>query len=467
MFLADNSESQAPSRSITQRRMRDDWERRAREDAAYYVAFGGRKQKPEEFFASAGDALSAIRSELYRLAPRTSALEIGCGPGRLMRPLSAEFDAVSGVDVSPTMVALARENLAATAGARVELSNGSDLRQFASESIDFCYSYAVFQHIPERAIVLSYMREACRVLKPGGVFRFQVNGLPRTGAARPEPIAGWSARSGEPAGSAVLDDRPDTWSGVSFSGEEIAAFAAGAGMQLPAMDGFDTQYLWVTMRKPCGGEQGPAPDVRIARVTNCYTDDCVIPRAGRFAAASLWVPGLNAAADLNNLRVEIDGTPTAPSFIGRRLPNAPWQVNVYLPPGARTGILPVRLLHEGLPREVAGALRVIPEGPATPRVVNLCDGVNLLSKLNITSRAIKVQIEEAPYATAAALLASFRAAIDGHPIADVDAFCIDPLPRLFELNLGVPDTVPPGSCNLYMTLGRRKIGPLGIQVAPR
>ena len=170
---------------------------------------------------------------------------------------------------------------------------------------------------------------------------------------------------------------------------------------------------------------------------------------------------MNAAVDLNNLRVEIDGTPTAPSFIG------PWQVNVYLPPGARTGILPVRLLHEGLPREVAGALRVIPEGPATPRVVNLCDGVNLLSKLNITSRAIKVQIEEAPYATAAALLASFRAAIDGHPIADVDAFCIDPLPRLFELNLGVPDTVPPGACNLYMTLGRRKIGPLGIQVAPR
>ena len=120
-------------------------------------------------------------------------------------------------------------------------------------------------------------------------------------------------------------------------------------------------------------------------MTNCYTDDCVIPRAGRFAAASLWVPGLNAAVDLNNLRVEIDGTPTAPSFIGRRLPNAPWQVNVYLPPGARTGILPVRLLHEGLPREVAGALRVIQEGPATPRVVNLCDGVNLLSKLNIES----------------------------------------------------------------------------------
>ncbi len=149
--------------------MRDDWERRAREDASYYVAFGCRNQSAEEFFASAQDALNAIRSELCRLAPadglsRMSALEIGCGPGRLMRPLSEDFGSVSGVDVSPAMVELARENLAGIACVRVERSNGSDLRWFDSESIDFCYSYAVFQHVPEREVVLSYMREACRVL---------------------------------------------------------------------------------------------------------------------------------------------------------------------------------------------------------------------------------------------------------------------------------------------------------------
>lgn len=448
--------------------MRADWDRRAREDAAYYAAFGRRKQKPEEFFASAGDALTAIRAELPRLSPAGgAALEIGCGPGRLMRPLSEDFDSIAGVDVSPRMVALARANLAATAGARVELSNGSDLQAFASESIDFCYSYAVFQHIPERAVVLSYLREACRVLKPGGVFRFQVNGLPRAGCARPEPVAGWSARSGAPSGAAVLEGRPDTWSGVSFSGEEIAAFAAGADMQLLAMDGFDTQYLWVTMRKPCGGEQASAPGARIARVTNCYTDDRVIPRAGRFAAASLWIPGLSAAADLNNLRVEIDGAPTAPSFIGRLLPDVPRQVNVYLPPGARTGMLPVRLLEDGLPGGAEAALRVIPEGPPAPRVVSLRDGVDLLSKLDIASRVVKVQIEEAPYETAAALLASFTAAVDGHPLADVEAFCIDPLPRLFELNLSLPDAVPPGLRSLSMTLGRRKIGPLAMRVSSR
>lgn len=465
-------ESESSFAAAAQRRMRGDWERRAREDAAYYVAFGRRKQDSDEFFASAGGALTAIRSEWRRLAPaggaaRTAALEIGCGPGRLMRPLSEDFDSIAGVDVSPTMVDLARGNLAAAPGARVELSNGWDLASFASASIDFCYSYAVFQHIPERAVVLSYMREACRVLKPGGAFRFQVNGLPRAGCARPAPVAGWSARSGVAAGAAVLDGLPDTWSGVSFSGEEIAAFAAGEGMQLLAMDGFDTQYLWVTMRKPGGGEQGPARGVRIARVTNCYTDDRVVPRAGRFAAASLWIPGLNDAADLNNLRVEIDGAPTAPSFIGRRLPSEPRQVNVYLPPGARTGMLPVRLRGGGLPGGVEAALRVIPEGPPAPRVVSLSDGVNLLSRLDIASRVVKAQIEEAPCETAAALLGVFEASVGGHRITDAEAFCIDPLPRLFELNLGLPDAVPPGLHDLSMTLGRRRLGPLAIRVAER
>jgi ubiquinone/menaquinone biosynthesis C-methylase UbiE len=39
------------------------------------------------------------------------ALEIGCGPGRLMRPLSRHFGEIHGVDISDEMIALAREKL--------------------------------------------------------------------------------------------------------------------------------------------------------------------------------------------------------------------------------------------------------------------------------------------------------------------------------------------------------------------
>src|SRR5262249_53268956 len=191
-----------------QQQMRDDWDRRAREDALYYVAFGRRQQSEEEFFgtAAAAQVLYAIRIELVRFPPFTdpknlTALEIGCGPGRLLVPLSRFFGHVIGVDVAPEMVERARLNLAGISNARAEVCSGADLSAFDDESFDFCYSYAVFQHIPSREAVWSYLREAWRVLKTGGILKCQFNGL-------------------RPGDSQALD----TWSGVRFSTEEIRAF---------------------------------------------------------------------------------------------------------------------------------------------------------------------------------------------------------------------------------------------------
>src|SRR5271165_6480653 len=91
--------------------MRADWNQRAGEDAYYYVAFGRRGQDDEEFFATAADVLRVLTHDLKRLRARAAALEIGCGPGRLMRPLSRHFSEIDGVDVSDEMVQLARERL--------------------------------------------------------------------------------------------------------------------------------------------------------------------------------------------------------------------------------------------------------------------------------------------------------------------------------------------------------------------
>ncbi|MGA2156284.1 MAG: hypothetical protein ABSH37_17900, partial [Bryobacteraceae bacterium] len=80
--------------------MRADWNRRAAEDANYYVAFGRRQQSNEEFFSTADGTVQQLLAELGRFAGRDAALEIGCGPGRLMRPLSRYFKEIHGVDVS-------------------------------------------------------------------------------------------------------------------------------------------------------------------------------------------------------------------------------------------------------------------------------------------------------------------------------------------------------------------------------
>ena len=266
--------------------------------------------------------LRALKDELRRFPPGTdftklSALEIGCGPGRLMLPLSEVFGRIAGVDVSGEMIALARENLAAATNATALQNTGADLSEFATESIDFCYSYAVFQHIPEKEVVWSYLRDACRVLKKGGLLKFQVSGLPvgKTANAYP-PRNGWSLRGAVPqvAPASAKGGLADTWRGVSFRPEELADFAAEQNLQLLAMDGFETQYLWFTARKPkaisATTPESQTALARIVQVTNTMTADAVVPHSGRYASASLWVIGLDGlgeSADLNSLGVDVDG----------------------------------------------------------------------------------------------------------------------------------------------------------------
>ena len=134
----------------TVEQMRSEWNERAREDAHYYVAFGKREQDDEGFFETGQDVVRALEGELKRLVQKRRALEIGCGPGRLMRPMSRHFREIHGVDISDEMVARAQHNLAGVPNAYAHHAERSDLSLFPDAHFDFVYSYAVFQHIPLR-----------------------------------------------------------------------------------------------------------------------------------------------------------------------------------------------------------------------------------------------------------------------------------------------------------------------------
>ncbi len=122
----------ADSENSVSERMRADWNQRAREDAHYYVAFGGRDQDEEGFEATATGVLPSLEFELKRFPKNANrrawrALEIGCGPGRLMKPLSRHFGEIHGVDVSDEMIRLARERLSGVPHAHVHATNGASL----------------------------------------------------------------------------------------------------------------------------------------------------------------------------------------------------------------------------------------------------------------------------------------------------------------------------------------------------
>src|SRR3569833_2782955 len=123
-------------------RMRSDWNERASEDAYYYVAFGRREQDDQEFFATASDLIKGLVADFKRLPGRNAALEFGCGPGRLLRPLSRYITEIHGVDVSDEMVRLARERLRDTPNAHAHHGSGADLRLFPDGKFDIVYSYA-------------------------------------------------------------------------------------------------------------------------------------------------------------------------------------------------------------------------------------------------------------------------------------------------------------------------------------
>jgi len=64
-------------------------------------AFGRRQQSNEEFFSTADGTVQQLLPELQRFTGRDAALEIGCGPGRLMRR-SAAISRKSTASMSPT-----------------------------------------------------------------------------------------------------------------------------------------------------------------------------------------------------------------------------------------------------------------------------------------------------------------------------------------------------------------------------
>jgi ubiquinone/menaquinone biosynthesis C-methylase UbiE len=407
------------------KKMRAEWNERASEDAHYYVAFGRRDQDDEEFFATGADVVRALESELKRVPSARRGLEIGCGPGRLMRPMARHFEEIHGVDVADEMIRRAQRNLADTPNAFPRHATGSDLSDFANDSFDFVYSYAVFQHIPSGDVVFGYLREVVRVLKPGGVAHLQLNGLPKTAQAY------------------------TTWSGFRISADEVREFARDNSLQLLALDGVDTQYMWTTWRKIA-----PAA---IRAISNAHSGEHAVPATGRLACASLWIQNLPDACDLNTLEALVDGLPAKGVYVGPRV-NGLSQYNVLLPPGTRTGLVPVEVLWAGRPLTKRAWMRVIPAGPAVPRIESVTDGTNLLSDRRIERGSVKVQMEEI------AAPESFEARVDGLPVRAAEMFCTDPRNQRYDVSFLLPAETSPGWHQLEINLGARKLAPIPIEV---
>jgi SAM-dependent methyltransferase len=332
------------------------------------------------------------------------------------------------------LIRQARENLRDIPHARPHQIHGTRLETFADQSFDFAYSFDLFPHVLSPELVLAFLREIHRVMRPGGLVRLQFNGFTR---------------------SQSLDQR----TGAHFSSHELLEFAAAHDFQVLALDGVSTQSMWTTWRRQPAGwsasveakiaARGDALPVTIYKITNASSFEPVAPCRGRFASISILAANLPPDAGLSHLRVTIGSslgtiTSVAPDPAGRQ------RIRVDLPELEATGLLPVQLFWLDRSLSEPATLRVIPPGPPIPRLV--------AAPRRIENRMVHLTLEEI------ARPSDLEIWIREQPVQDLERICIDPRPQRYQVNFRLPEQIGPGLHHIKVNIGRRHLPPVPIDV---
>lgn len=107
------------------------------------------------------------------LRESTNALDLACGPGHFTLSLARYLgcDQVTGIDLSPPMVATAQRNaIRQGVGDRVSFKAGDAtcLAQFDDQSVDLCSFTDAAHHMPDLSTVTDVLREMERVTRDDG-----------------------------------------------------------------------------------------------------------------------------------------------------------------------------------------------------------------------------------------------------------------------------------------------------------
>lgn len=151
-----------------------EWKRWGRDDPFFGVATwegrdrgGANPWTAEDFYALGQSDWADFRKRWVNYGVEYGlAIDIGCGAGRLTKPMALDFSEVIGVDVSDGMLDVARANVAAP-NLEFRLGDGITL-PVESASVDGAFSAHVFQHFDSLELALANFSEVARVLRPGG-----------------------------------------------------------------------------------------------------------------------------------------------------------------------------------------------------------------------------------------------------------------------------------------------------------
>src|SRR3954451_17630061 len=138
------------------------WDERAREDAAYYVDNVDEYGQIDmgRFWRSGTRVVDEILSRSgVALEADDEVVEIGAGLGRLTRVLAERTRHVWAFDISSEMLRQARELNPQLENVEWIHGDGATLQPVEDGAAGACFSFVVFQHVPDPAITLGYVRD--------------------------------------------------------------------------------------------------------------------------------------------------------------------------------------------------------------------------------------------------------------------------------------------------------------------
>lgn len=167
-----------------QRHVEETWTRLGKEDANWSVITNERFRKENfdaffgEFFDSGKNDILRLEKSLERvgfsLSQVPSALDFGCGVGRLSIPLSQSVGSVLGVDISAEHLREAQFNLEKIGVDNVKLKNVNSINHIKDlGSFGLVISIIVLQHNPP-PVMLEILNALCSLIQTGGYLYIQV-----------------------------------------------------------------------------------------------------------------------------------------------------------------------------------------------------------------------------------------------------------------------------------------------------
>lgn len=170
-----------------------------------------------------------------RLGPDMDVLEIGCGGGKFSQRIAPKVRSLIAADISPAMIEQTRGELARRgieANVTFKQLNGISFEGVESKSLDFVFSYDVQLHMQPQN-VYSYMLDARRVLRPGGVFMLHQINLASKGG-----MGHFLSQFHEDTWDYAFDSPARLGHIYFMSRDQMSALADAAGLELEIVDDF-------------------------------------------------------------------------------------------------------------------------------------------------------------------------------------------------------------------------------------